>query len=175
MYSREQAAVDIAATVAGLLRLPFLVVRWFLLRVWRALGNYRSAVWNPVPATIESGNVEVRRTCLTRALIVEFADAELAYSYEVNGNRYSGYCQHSFFDEQRAWNFVDRWKGRQVMIRCHPGNLAKSHLRTADQPGADIWVPEDFDNRDGNLEALFEGTQSEDAVQQKRSERTRQA
>jgi hypothetical protein len=163
MYGREHLAVDIAATVAGLLRLPFLLARWLLLRLWRAFEDYRSAVWNPISATIESGNVEVRRTCLTRALILEFADAELAYSYEVNGNRHSGYCRRSFFDEQRAWNFVDRWKSRQVMIRCHPENFAKSQLRIADQPGADIWVADDFDSRDVSVEALLEGTQNENA------------
>lgn len=136
MIGDQQVAEEIFATVAGLARLPFLVIQSASARIWRAFNSYRAETWNLIPANVESVNVSVRRTCLTRALIVEFADAELAYSYEHGGERFSGYGRRLFFDEQNAWTYADRWNGRQVMVRFDQNKPSRSVLRGEDQFGA---------------------------------------
>lgn len=98
--------------------------------------SHRAETWNLIPATVESVNVTVRRTCLTRALILEFAEAKLAYSYTVSGERFSGYARRLFLDEQTAWTYADQWNGRELMVRCDQSNPARSVLRTEDQLGA---------------------------------------
>ncbi len=133
MVVREQAGEDIFATLAGLARLPFLAIRCAVAGAWRAFASYRAETWNLIPATVKALNVSVRRTCLTRALILEFADAELAYSYEHSGERFSGYSRRLFFDEQTAWTYADQWKGRQGMVRCDQSAPSKSVLRSEDQ------------------------------------------
>jgi hypothetical protein len=103
---------------------------------WRAACSYRAQNWQLFSATVESVNVSVRRTCLTRAWTIEFADAELAYSYERSGERFSGYSRRLFFDEQNAWTYADQWRGRQVMVRCDQSSPSRSVLRSEDQFGA---------------------------------------
>jgi hypothetical protein len=136
MVGDKQLAEEIFATLAGLARLPFLVIQSASAASWRAFVSYHAETWKLIPATIESVNVTVRRTCLTRALILEFADAELAYSFEISGERFSGYARRLFFDEQTAWTYADQWKGRHVMVRCDQNNPTRSTLRTKDQFGA---------------------------------------
>ncbi|HEY1262898.1 MAG TPA: hypothetical protein VGF06_05195 [Terriglobales bacterium] len=136
MTGRGEAGIELAATVAGLVRLPFLLLLVLGQRLWRGWNSYRAAAWTPKSATVESVSVRVRRTCLTRAVTLEFADAELAYSYESDGERYAGYHRRAFFDEQRAWIYADRWRSRQVVVRCDAGDHNRSFLLEADQPGA---------------------------------------
>jgi hypothetical protein len=136
MIGDEQVAEEIFATFAGLARLPFLALQCACAGLWRAFASYRAETWILIPATVETVNVSVRRTCLTRALILEFANAELAYSYELSGERFSGYTQRLFYDEQTAWTYADQWKGHQVMVRCDQRNPVRSVLRSKDQVGA---------------------------------------
>lgn len=136
MWTREKVAEEVFFTLAGLARLPFLLLRCSIAVCWRVGCSYRARNWRLFSARVESVSVSVRRTCLTRAWTVEFADAELAYSYEISGERFSGYSRRHFFDEQAAWTYADQWKGRQVMIRCDQRNPARSVLRSEDQFGA---------------------------------------
>jgi hypothetical protein len=153
MYASERAAAEIAVTVGGLIRLPFLLARFLTSKLWRSWNSYRSASWPPITGTVEAVNVVVRRTCLTRLVILDFADAELAYSYQCDGERYAGYHRREFFDEQRAWNYADRWKGQQVMVRCDSRDPGRSYLRIEDQPAMFL----------ADTEQLFEKLKTEKA------------
>ncbi len=107
----------------ALLSSPFLVLwMWFWFR------SYRAASWPLTEGRIESGGVSV-----DRGRSGEFATATVTYSYEVEGEYYAGNHEKYFNDEQRAWDYVDRAKGRTVQVRYHPRKLEKSMLRPEDQ------------------------------------------
>jgi hypothetical protein len=95
--------------------------------------DYRSANWEIVPGTVQLVNVSVVRAGLDEAAPVEFAEAELGYSYRTSGETYSGYGHKFFYDEQRAWDFVEHWREKDVMVRRHPRRPEISVLRLSDQ------------------------------------------
>ena len=54
-------------------------------------------------------------TCNVKAIHGRFLDYALGvigYSYQIDGNYYSGYLTRQFWDEQRAWTFVDACKDK---------------------------------------------------------------
>jgi hypothetical protein len=85
--------------------------------------------WPTTNGTIVGGNV---RNTGGRPGEPNFA-GEAAYSYQVEGEYYSGYETRVFWDEQRAWDFVDNWKGRAVIVRYKPSHPEISVLRQKDQ------------------------------------------
>jgi hypothetical protein len=110
---------------AVVLGLTVLVAVYFLVR--RLPGRFRSmrsANWPMKQGTVERINVNV---FFGQAL------GELAYSYAVEGERYSGYCLLQFANEEDAWNSLDPLKGQSIWVRYMLGNPALSAVRSADQ------------------------------------------
>lgn len=63
---------------------------------------------------------------------------ELAYSYTVNGEYYSGFHQRRARTERRAEEFVSGWKDRMVLVRYSPTKHEISVLLKSDQPGGQL-------------------------------------
>jgi len=86
--------------------------------------SIRSARWPMVEGKIEA---------LTVTTFAEQSLARLAYSYLVDGERYSGYFTRQFADEQDAWDYVRPLKGWAIFVRHKPSNPAVPSVRIADQ------------------------------------------
>ena len=90
---------------------------------WRLWRRHGSETWPPVQANIES--VTVRRN---DEVGISFGGphrsggwiGELAYSYSVAGEYYSGFYEAPFLSEKNAWDFVDQFKGKTVFVRYKP-------------------------------------------------------
>jgi hypothetical protein len=137
-YSRDQGDALPWALVRGVTGLVWML--WFevkraCLQLWRAAKSYRAASWETVSGNIESVNVSAKHAGIWEGIGTDLADAELSYSYVCHGEMYGGCFQKVFYDEQRAWDFADRWKGRQVAVRRHPRRPDVSMLRMEDQIG----------------------------------------
>lgn len=107
------------------LSLLAMVALWFFLK--SLPGRFRSllsASWPMIDARIESASVNT---------FAEQSVAELAYSYRVDGERYSGYFTRQFADAQDAWSYVEPLKGQQIFVRYKPGDPSVSSVRGADQ------------------------------------------
>jgi hypothetical protein len=73
----------------------------------------------------------MRRKSHPRA-ILDYALGVVGYSYHINGEYFSGYLTRQFWDEQRAWTFVDSCKDRSILVPCKVGTPQVSVLREAD-------------------------------------------
>jgi hypothetical protein len=90
----------------------------------------RSTNWPTILGTVESGEVSTFRG--RRGVfgsVSETATATISYSYQLNGNYYSGYHEQTFNDEQKAWSYVDALKGKTVQVRFNPRKPESSILR----------------------------------------------
>ena len=106
----------------------FLLILVNIRRVPQWWHRTRSAFCPTIPGTIESGEVSTFR--YRRVLLdVELATAQLAYSYRLEGDYYSGYYNETFDDEQKAWSYVDGLKGQVVQVSYNPRNPDVSVLR----------------------------------------------
>jgi hypothetical protein len=102
-----------------------LVATWFFVkRLPDWFRSIRSASWPMVEGKIEA---------LTVTTFAEQSLAQLAYSYLVDGERYSGYFTRQFADEQDAWDYVRPLKGQPIFVRHKPSNPAVPSVRIADQ------------------------------------------
>lgn len=100
------------------------------------LRSLRAGSWRTISASVETADVTVLRGGARRGVNgVELAKVSLGYSYQVDGAFYSGHFFKAFNDEQVAWDFVDTWKDRSVMIRYNPDKPEVSVLRMRDQTG----------------------------------------
>jgi len=117
----------------GAFTLSILLVLGLLLSVkqWPEwIRRMRSAGWPTVAATIESGEVSTFRSrgrYLDRG--IETATVSLGYSYQLDGNYFSGYHVETFNDEQKAWSYLDALKGKTVQISYNPRKPEISVLR----------------------------------------------
>jgi hypothetical protein len=112
-----------------------IVIGWF-----RSITPFGASNWPLTTATIESVNVSTFRTAIHKSVPLEFADAQLAYSYKIDNDVYSGYFKRIFFDEQKAWDFAQTWKGKTIQVRYSPRDCAVSAMRPSDQLGAELSV-----------------------------------
>lgn len=129
--------IELPANLIPALLFAFLILAWFSLRrIPNWLRSLRSSSWPTVTATIETGDVIAVRSAGLLKDTAEYANAEIGYSYVVNGERYSGYWTKQFFDEQAAWEFVGSWRGRSVTIRCRESEPQESAFRLRDQNSA---------------------------------------
>ncbi len=89
--------------------------RWFV--------RQRAEAWNQASGRIESGEVSgIRSYPSWKSRFT----ATIAYSYAVDGDWYAGTVKQIFNDEQKAWEFVDQFKGKQILVRYKPNKPAKS-------------------------------------------------
>jgi hypothetical protein len=91
-------------------------------RSWRRWRDAES--WPTTMATIESKEVNQVQSGKSSHYFV----AELAYSYSVRGEFYSGYYKRPFESEIGAWEFADSLTGKSVLIHYKPNNPAISIL-----------------------------------------------
>jgi hypothetical protein len=78
-------------------------------------------------------------TCDVKAVHGRFLDYALGVigsSYRIDGNYDSGYLTRQFFDEQRAWTFVDACKDKLILVPYKLGNPQMSVLREMDLTNA---------------------------------------
>ncbi len=83
--------------------------------------KHRAESWYEVPGRIESGEVSGIRD--PRGSLFT---ARLSYSYSVNNEWFAGQVKRSFSDEQKAWDFVDRLRGKALSVRYNPRKPEKS-------------------------------------------------
>jgi len=69
-------------------------------------------------------------TCNVKAIHGRFRDYALGvigYSYQIDGHYYSGYLTRQFWDEQRAWTFVDACKDKSIFGSLQVGEASDFH------------------------------------------------
>ncbi len=79
-------------------------------------------------ATVESGAVRTDDAPLYRA--------EIAYSYSVANNFYSGFHERVFVKKEAARRFIDVFKGKAVVVNYNPQEPGISTLTNAALRGA---------------------------------------
>ncbi|HEY1262897.1 MAG TPA: DUF3592 domain-containing protein [Terriglobales bacterium] len=99
------------------------------LKVW--MHKWRAASWPTTQGTVMSAGA---RTAMDERGIV----GELAYSYQVAGDYYSGFHHLQAGTEDEAEFRVAGWNGRTVVVRYDPGDPSKSLLLKGDQPGSQL-------------------------------------
>ena len=89
--------------------------RWFI--------RQRAESWSQANGRIETGEVTGIRS------YPEWKSSFTAvvnYSYSVNGEWYAGELKQKFNDEQKAWEFVDQRKGKEILVRYNPNKPDRS-------------------------------------------------
>jgi hypothetical protein len=89
--------------------------------LWRWFERQRAQSWPTTQGRIESVGVKAPRGRGP-------AQAELAYSYTLEGHYYSGFYQREFWSEEEGWEFVRDLQGKAVTVSHNPRNAAKSLL-----------------------------------------------
>jgi len=113
--------------IIGLLLLPWLI--YVGIRGW---SRRRAAPsWPTASGTIMTAETKLVQRGETWVWIAEFA-----YSYTVNGEYYAGYYERSARGENRAWQIVEAWAGRSVLVPYKPNHPDDSELLPSDQPGS---------------------------------------
>jgi hypothetical protein len=92
---------------------------WWLLRARKR----RAESWPMVAGRVERAEVEGTDTGY-------FAD--ISYSYQANGEYYSGFYQKTFRMRRFAEEFVDITRGQQLFVRYHPEKPETSVVREQD-------------------------------------------
>lgn len=114
----------VRTVLEGLLFLT-LVAGWlFVKRLPAMFRSLRGASWPMVQGNVESTTVNA---------FAEQSLAQLAYSYRVDGERYSGYFTQQFADEQDAWDYVRPLKEQPIFVRYRPTDPEVSAVRIDDQ------------------------------------------
>lgn len=107
------------------------LVAFFALAIWlyfrteimQGIGDLRSRHWPTVRGRIESGDVRIGRG---RGGGIIYAAANLAYSYQVEGEYYAGNFERRFGTEEEAQDFVDSLKGQTIEVRYQPNDPTTS-------------------------------------------------
>lgn len=108
----------------GLLFVTLVAIWTFVKRIPASIRSLRASSWPIVQGNIESATV---------SSFAEQSLAQLAYSYRVEGELYSGYFTRQFADEQDAWDYVRPLKEQTIFVRYRPANPGISAVRTSDQ------------------------------------------
>ena len=90
--------------------------------------NRRSANWPTAPGQITTCDV---RSVHGRA--IDYTLGIIGYSYQAEGNYYSGYLVRQFWDEQRGWDFVDAYRDKSVLIHYKLADPNRSALSEDEQ------------------------------------------
>jgi hypothetical protein len=96
-----------------------------------SINNRAATRWPTAPGRIT--------TCDVKAIhgrFIDYAGGLVGYSYEIEDNYYSGYVLRQFWDEQRAWTFVDACKDTSVLVHYKVRNPQTSLLLDTEQSGA---------------------------------------
>lgn len=79
--------------------------------------------WPTTSGTIEVANVREVRTRSSHYFIVE-----MAYSYRINGEYYSGRFTKNFDSEAEAWDYAEAVKGHVAPVRYNPAKIGCSRV-----------------------------------------------
>ena len=99
---------------------------------WNKLRMFSARSWPLCQGRIESGLV-----LQYSANYFNYYSAQLAYSYSVNGEYYSGFHSKFFFRKSSAQCFVDELKGKPTFVRHKPNNAEISTILREDQQS--VW------------------------------------
>ena len=119
LYCVTQAWSELGARETGpqlraaLLVVYALVASTLELRRWRKWRGQET--WPLAEAKVESTDVKPVQTRSSQHFLVE-----LAYSYAVQGEFYSGYWQRSFEQEEEAWKLVYELRRVPIQVRYRP-------------------------------------------------------
>jgi len=83
-----------------------------------------------------SGQITTCDIKVIHGRFIDYALGSIGYSYQTDGDYYSGYLTGQFWDEQQAWTFVDTWKDKSVLVHYKLGKPQISVLREVDSIGA---------------------------------------
>jgi hypothetical protein len=103
----------------------------FVFWLWPWLKRRRSRDWPVAQGGIESTSVGPAKLFGAGSFTRDKSDrysAEIAYSYSVDGERYSGRYAQNFTDEDEAEEFVRDLQGKPVAIRFNSRKPSKSAL-----------------------------------------------
>lgn len=89
--------------------------------------------WYTIDGTVELGSVEEHEI-----RFISYYIARLDYSYSVNNEYYSGFCERTFLREKSADAFVAAIKGQKTLVRSHPNRPERSAVLKQDQIGATL-------------------------------------
>jgi hypothetical protein len=120
----------LAEILYGVALVAFSILALIVRTATIAIRNHRADSWPMINGNITTGEVTT-----IHGRFFDYALGKLGYSYEVNGDYYSGYFIRQYNDEQKAWNFVDAKNDKPVLIRYKPGTPQVSVFREEDQPG----------------------------------------
>jgi hypothetical protein len=107
------------AALIGIISISTSVVGWLLLSTKKR----RAESWPMVAGHVERAVVEGTDTGYT---------ADISYSYQVNGEFFSGFYQKEFRMRRFAEEFVAITRGQQLFVRYHPEKPADSVIREQD-------------------------------------------
>jgi hypothetical protein len=97
--------------------------------IWRWLERRQASSWPTAQGRVESVSVKPKKQFLVsttpRGRAPAFT-AELAYSYSVEGQYYSGHYERELGSEGEGWEFVRDLQGKTVIVSYNPRNAAKS-------------------------------------------------
>ena len=117
---------DAAELTTGLL---VLVIAAGALSLWRFVQWRRFRGWQSWP--LAQGHVEESTSREVRTRNSHYWVVEVAYSYEISGQFYSGRFTRDFFHERDASEFETQMRGRNVLIRYNPQAVERSRLDSA--------------------------------------------
>lgn len=72
--------------------------------------------WPVTMSTVELADVREARRHRKGVCYI----AELAYSYSIQNEYYSGFCRCAFWDEKEAWRFVETFRGKTIPVHYKP-------------------------------------------------------
>jgi len=127
-YSREELEARALAYVGSLIfsvgLAAFALVAFFYRETLRTIRERRAENWQAASAQVTSGDVAA-----IHGRFIDYAIANVGYSYSLGDNYYSGYLTRQFWDEQAAWTFADGCREKSVMIQYKPDEPRSSILR----------------------------------------------
>ena len=131
VYSRPEDEGRVLAYVASIFfslgLMAFATVTFCLRTMLQSVRNNRAANWPTAPGRITTCDVKV-----IHGRFLDYALGVIGYSYQIDDNYYSGYLTRQFWDEQRAWTFVDACKDKSILIPYKLGKTQVSVLREMD-------------------------------------------
>jgi hypothetical protein len=119
-----RALADLASIFFSVGLAVFSAIMFALREFTNAVRSRHAMDWTIASAVITTCDVK----CV-HGRFVDYALGLVGYSYQVDGNYYSGYCTRQFWDEQHAWTFVDSCKGKSPLIRYQADNPTASLLQ----------------------------------------------
>ncbi len=125
-------AADIVTVLILIVVFATTVAVSFRALLWRRLKTLGARSWPLSQGKIEFGTVIQQRTRYGSYYL-----AQMAYSYAVDGEYYSGYYERIFLRESSAQKFADELKGKPAFVRHKASSAEVSTLLREDQPS--VW------------------------------------